>query len=64
MASITYAGWSYEWYVGELPLAGRVLSMLCSVDDVEKLARDWVLESREMAMKLEKNINRYGSITV
>jgi hypothetical protein len=62
-AVLKYAELFYDWYVGKMLLAGRVLSVLCSDVDLDKLDRDWLLERRAIIITLYGNINRYGSMT-
>jgi hypothetical protein len=57
-AVITYAEPSYVSYVETLLLAGRVLTVLCSVGDLGKVARDWELESHLITIILDSNTNK------
>jgi hypothetical protein len=57
-AAIKYVEPSYESYVETLLLAGRVLTVSCSVGDLDELARDWELERRVINIALEGTINK------
>jgi hypothetical protein len=53
----------FERYVDKFLLAGRVLSMLCSEVDADKLARDWLLETQIIIIGLAEIAARYAFTT-
>ena len=59
----TYVHAPFERYVDNFPLAGRVLSMLCSEVDADKLARDWLLETQIIIIGLAEIAARYAFTT-